>query len=303
MIWADGDSTTTFGLFFQAIGMAIVGPIFLFINLMTSPTVATPSASNLKIDPSELQALPFSTITGFIIPTILMSLHAPTYITYEQKAFFVRLWQIFPILCYLSQHIWKRILPLSSRSRSVNIETQIRMLGKVYFFGTICASVAHTATWAISLTAYLFPALFAPQYVGYLLPARVFLPPMPWWDIEADSIGTGAHWFLQWDEVLTSTMYLLWACSLTIKARQKVGKTSGVIVDVLGLLSSALLVGPAGAALCALWERDEIVLSTELKRSAKSSDTDKAYKRTQRSIERHFASQTHDVDGVRNVLE
>lgn len=72
-------SATTFGLLFQAVGMAIVGPIFLFLQLTTSPTVEDPNPSNLTMNLDELQALPYSTVTGFIIPTVLMSLHAPTY--------------------------------------------------------------------------------------------------------------------------------------------------------------------------------------------------------------------------------
>lgn len=95
---------------------------------------------------------------------------------------------------------------------------------------------------------------------------------MPWWDIRADSIGTGAHWFLQWDEVLTSTIYLLWGCSLAIKARQRVRRSRGTVTDILGLLSAALVVGPAGAALCALWERDELVLSEHLKKNNTTND-------------------------------
>lgn len=135
------------------------------------------------------------------------------------------------------------------------------MLSKVYFFGAACASFAHTGTWSISLAAYFFPSLFVKQWVRYLHPSSVFLPPMPWSDIKADSIGTGAHCFLQWDEILTSAMYLLWACSLTVKARQKIGKSNGTVSDVAGLLSASFFVGPAGAALCALWDRDEMILS------------------------------------------
>jgi len=248
-----------FGLCFQAIGMAIIGPIFLVIHLTMSPTVSTPSAANLTVPPNELLALPFSVSTGFIIPTILMSLDAPTYLTHSQKAFFVRLWQIFPTLCYLSQHVWKRVLPVRMSSRPADIEHQLRLLNKVYFFGTTCASVTHVGTWMLSLTAYAFPSLFAPQMVPYLLPAQVFVPAMPWSNVKANSLATGVHWFLQWDELLTSFMYLLWACSLLIKTRQILGRTTGIVGEVLGLMGSALFVGPAGAALVAVQDRDGIV--------------------------------------------
>ena len=44
-----------------------------------------------------------------------------------------------------------------------------------------------------------------------------------------------------------------------MNARQRVGRSKGMLGDVLGLLGTAVVVGPAGAALCALWERDELV--------------------------------------------
>lgn len=277
--------------------MAVVGPIFLFIHLVTSPTASLPSIANLSVDVYELQALPYSTITGFIIPTILMSLHAPTYITFELKMFFVRLWQLFPILCYVSQHFWKRALRLVSNPKASDKQTRLRLLGKVYFFGVFCAAAGHVGTWMLSLTAYLFPSLFSKDWVQFLLPVNVFLPPMPWSDVKADSIGTGAHWFLQWDEILTSTMYLLWACSLTIRARKQNGRSSGIVADVCGLLGSALLVGPAGAALFALAERDDIVFTNGNKRPQFRCGTTQGGKfsekqelELQRLLDRHFES-------------
>jgi len=71
-------------------------------------------------------------------------------------------------------------------------------------------------------------------------------------------------------------MYLLWASSLLVNTRQIIGRTTGIVGDVLGLLSSALFVGPAGAALVAVRERDGTVFSRASKEEREEFVSDAA---------------------------
>lgn len=281
-------STTIFGLLFQAVGMAVVGPIFLFFHLTTSPTLSKLTNVSLDIDAHEISAVPFSTVTGYIIPTILMSLHAPTYISFEQKTNLVRLWQIFPVLCYISQHFWKYLFSLHPTSTS-NLHFRLQTLNRVYSFGIWCAAATHLGTWSISLLAYFFPTLFASGIAHRLVPKAVFLPPMPWWNVRADSIATGSHWFLQWDEILACSMYLLWACSLYLEAKKQAGRTTA-ISEVLGLVFSALLVGPAGAVLVALQGRDDIAFNGPAQVIRGNTVVPDHNLTLQQIVERHFES-------------
>lgn len=241
--------------------MGIVGPIFLIVDLMTSPS-RRPQAGDLDIDLHELQSLPYSITIGLIIPTFLMSLPAPTYLSEQQKANLVRLWQLFPILSNFTQFLLSRILRLTnptttnSSSRGKPLKSQMNAARRVYVFGIACSAIAHIAALSISLSAYLFPSLFSLKVVRFLQPGYVFVPTSPFSNAKVGSIGEGAHWFLQWDDIMMCSAYLLWACAINGNVVR--GGRRGII-NLLRFVAASLLVGPGGAAMLAMWEVEEDV--------------------------------------------
>ncbi|KAL1304347.1 hypothetical protein AAFC00_000745 [Neodothiora populina] len=259
--------TTIYGLLFQTIGIAVAAPLYLVLHLATSPTATNPMVANSQVNSNELQALPFSTITGFIIPSIFMSLHAPSYLTWDMKAYAILLWQFFPLWCYLSQWVWKRLFTIRSvgpRSHHLDPDRnlmEVRNMRKVYFFAVACTAIIHIGVWSVSVAAFMFPSSFAEGLAPSLVPSRLFVPTGPWSSVKADSIATGAHWLLQWDLVISSSAYLLWACYMAFNTKAKTENIHGYFQDAFAMLLKVSLLGLAGAAAYTIWERDELVYS------------------------------------------
>lgn len=242
--------------------MAIAGPFFLFIHLMTSPT-RSPQAGDLDIDLYHLQALPFSIAIGLNTPTILMTLPAPTYLSPLQKTNLVRLWQFFPILSNLTQLLLSHILrytspAISSSNGSKLANLRLSAVRRVYVFGIACSALTHIATLGVSLSAYFFPSLFGAEVVRFLQPSYVFVPTSPFSNAKAGSIGEGAHWFLQWDDIIMCSAFLVWACAINTNV---VREGKGGLSNLLRFLAASLILGPGGSAMLAMWEMEEVVHS------------------------------------------
>ena len=106
--------------------------------------------------------------------------------------------------------------------------------------------------------AHLFPVLFSRTYLPQLQPAQVFLPVNPFnTHTHAKTLADGALWFLQWDFYTGVAATLVWA--MTLLRGSTGGKLSASTILKTALLT--LCLGPAGAAVAAVWERDERVFS------------------------------------------
>ncbi|KAI5198087.1 hypothetical protein E4T38_07688 [Aureobasidium subglaciale] len=251
--------TAAYGLLFQALGIGIVGPVFFAF----SPLGDRSTSAVLTRYTAEINAIIPATIGAIIIPTILMSLHAPTAISLEHKIDLIRLWQFFPLLFRLCQRVWSsfvlvRITSYRDEIAEKNPETQRRAFGRVYIVGLCCAAVPHISTVVASLTALLCPTFFATPTAFH--PVNLFVPVSPFSGHQASTVGQGAHWFLQWDMTLMFSTYLIWAYFANIEV---IYPASGVISSslVLRIIAWSLLFGPMGAALLATWERDDFVLN------------------------------------------
>ena len=92
-----------------------------------------------------------------------------------------------------------------------------------------------------------------------MLPLLVFKPVWPFGSRKAHTLADGALWFLQWDLITSSSALLLWAFTLRTEAE---GSKVMFYQFALGLILSlvfSVAVGPSGAAVLALWARDELV--------------------------------------------
>ena len=107
-----------------------------------------------------------------------------------------------------------------------------------------------------------FPSFFAGNLATEFHPWNLFVPVSPLSGAQARTVGEGAHWFLQWDMILMFCTYLVWAYFADIKVKYP---DSGVVSPqlFLRLLGRSLLFGPMGAALLAMWERDDVVFDAE----------------------------------------
>ncbi|KAI4764439.1 hypothetical protein E4T52_03342 [Aureobasidium sp. EXF-3400] len=249
--WTVSSLTTAYGLLFQGLGIGIIGPVFLAFSPLGD----------------HVDAMIPATIGGIIIPTILMSLHAPTLVSVEQKVDLIRLWQFFPLLFRLGQRVWTsfvfvRLDSVRDELAEKSPRTQRQAFRRVYIFGLCCAAIPHIGTLAVSAMSLVRPTFFANNISAEFHPTNLFIPVSPFPGKQASTLGEGAHWFLQWDMTLMFISYLVWAYFAAVKV---IYPNSGVFSAqlILRLAGWSLLFGPMGAAMLAIWERDDIVFEAE----------------------------------------
>jgi hypothetical protein len=263
-------SVTTFGLVMQNVGFAATVPAFLALYLWTSPAVERPSVENLWIDPNQLAALPVSLLLGLFVPSIAMSLPAPSVISISQKQSLCAFWQAFPLWVYFVQQavvmLISMVAPADSKPTPVEKNKAfVKSLNGVYMFGIGCSTLGHIGTWSISLLAMLSPGLFASGVDELLHPSNVFLNTSPFSGAKAANIADGVKWFLQWDLLVGSAAMLLWAIALRVQAETVRSSLSAYLSQFTFLLLVSAVIGPSGAAVMALWARDELVFGKSVK--------------------------------------
>jgi hypothetical protein len=254
----------------QNIGFAAITPAFLALHLWTSPTVDRPGVENLWIDPNQLAALPVSVVLGLFVPSVAMALPAPSVISISQKQSLIAFWQAFPLWIYVVQQIVATLIsvvaPSDSKSTSPDKNGAfLQNLRWVYMFGIGCSAWGHIGTWSISLLAMIFPQLFAPGVAKIFHPSSVFLNTSPFSGAKADGLAEGSKWFLQWDLLIGSAAMLLWAIVLRVQVDNARSTLSPYLSQFAFQLLVSFVVGPSGAAVVAVWTRDELVFGKSVK--------------------------------------
>lgn len=244
----------------------MIAPSYLTIYLFTSPLVTSTAALTplaLSINEGILAAHPFGVLIGYILPTILMALPAPEIISQNSKVTAIVVWQFFPVwtsICtFMGKVAFASTKPYASQSDA--LRRQIACLRTVYKLALAISVPAHIATWTLSFSTVLFPGLFEAHTVEAFHPSNVIIPPNPFGAIKAESVAQGAHWFLQYDYLITSLVYLIWAMvsryGQNVKCVRSETRRFG-IGSILDVTARCVVLGPMAAALTLLWDRDEI---------------------------------------------
>lgn len=248
-----------------------MGPVYLAVYLFTSPLITsstplTPSA--LSIPEGVLTGIPFGTTIGFIIPTILMSLPAPSILSVSSKITAILVWQAFPLWATVYTYIWSAGLwpKIDYPSEADALANQLSILRHVYKFALALSVPAHLATVTLSLSAGVFcPGIFTTFAQSELNPISAFIPPNPFSDTKAASVAQGSQWFLQYDYEITSVAFLLWALASryakpVVNANKNESGSIG-IGAALEVIGKVALLGPYATALNLIWDRDEAVFA------------------------------------------
>ncbi|KAL8825547.1 MAG: hypothetical protein Q9191_004344 [Dirinaria sp. TL-2023a] len=252
---------------------AVVLPLYLVIHLSTSPTIRSCKAKDHLVDIPNILPIPVSLLVGFGIPAVLLSLPAPSVLTFDQKQIFVAIWQAFPLWFELFQQVLSWILaqmpaymhwmsPNPSRQTIVKTRGALRL---VYVFAIVVAGVTRISMITLSLTSIIFPALFAPDYRGILHPSNVLIPQSFLASTKMPSIGAGAFQLLQYDEMVGSTALVLWSVALYTNTYKQAANIDGSMISkmLLALVASWSLLGGCGCAVCFTWARDEIIFAMD----------------------------------------
>ncbi|GAT22965.1 hypothetical protein RIB2604_01701010 [Aspergillus luchuensis] len=255
-----------FGLSAQTLTFAFAAPLYCALQLTTSITSTTPTATNIHIPKTILTTLPLVFTVSYIIPSALMVLPISSTITTDLKQLFIALWQPFPayisILLTLSHTLFS---PFTSTPKPTQKNHNLSSLRFIYAFAFFNTLIPHLVTLTVSLSTILAPAILSTEYRNSLHPSIVFGIPTPWTSpvIQVASVGDGVHAFLRWDYLIGSAGIVVWAWRLYGNAvRLDKGGAMGwcewvSLVVRVGLLG--VVAGPVGAAVVLVWGRDEMV--------------------------------------------
>ncbi|CAG8897575.1 unnamed protein product [Penicillium egyptiacum] len=249
---------TIFGLIAQVLTFAFGIPLACGLQLGSSITARRPHADNIRIPRAVLAVLPLVFVVGYMVPTVAMTLPAPSVIPVELKQIAIAIWHPWPAYVSILTTVASFIL---SPFFSNNHRASMSSLRWVYAFAFANASLSHIVSLVVSLATVVVPVLFEDRFLDSLSPANVFSVPLPWSALTVDNVGDGVHVFLRWDYMIGSAGILIWAISLyTVAHRQLLNTVSWPSLLVkIALLT--VLVGPAGTAVELIWERDELVFT------------------------------------------
>ena len=252
---------------------AFATPLLLGLQLGCSITASRPRADNIRIPRVVLAVLPFVFAVGFMVPTHMMVLPAPSVLSVDWKQIAIAIWQPWPAyVSILTTVLYFVLSPFFSNNQRASMSS----LRWVYAFAFANAGLSHLVSWIVSLASVLTPALIDDRFLDALHPCKVFSIPLPWSGLKVDTLAEGVHVFLRWDYMIGSAGVLLWALSLHSVAHKQLLSTvswTGLLIKVILL---TVLVGPTGAAVELIWERDELVFretagSRQVNKAKKSS--------------------------------
>ncbi|KAK7743270.1 hypothetical protein SLS53_004355 [Cytospora paraplurivora] len=258
--------TGTMGFILQNISYAITVPIYLLTHLLTSPIASIKvNTEIISVDTSDSAILPISTTLSFVIPSIMMSLRAPVFVSASTHYTWQAVWQIFPITQAVYHVILKSLLPgPSSSSKSIRAH-----LGGVYRYILFLSFVPQVLLLTVAvIPAGIVPEVLRPVFEQVDL-VSAFVPYWPWNSpitkelagaaagvdstsvVTADGKAELVKLFLQWDVYCGGVAILVWAVFnySAVKSENSVLLPKVVFWTLLG--------GPVGAAAMLLLERDD----------------------------------------------
>ncbi|CAG8285496.1 unnamed protein product [Penicillium nalgiovense] len=249
---------TIFGLVAQVLTFAFGIPLTCALQLGCSITARRPHADNIRIPRAVLGALPLVFVVGYMVPTVAMTLPAPSVIPVDLKQIAIAIWHPWPAyVSVLTTVAYFTLSPLFSNDNRASMSS----LRWAYAFAFANASLSHIVTLVVSLATVVVPVLFEDRFLDSLHPANVFSIPLPWSGLTVDNVGDGVHVFLRWDYMIGSAGVLIWAISLYTVAHKQLLNTVSWPSLLVKVALLTVLVGPAGTAVELIWERDELVFT------------------------------------------
>lgn len=260
---------TLFGLSVVVVGYACVAPIWFALHLWTSKVVSNPRDWNIILDqPIKLAIAPIATLIGFGIPSAVMALPAPSVISFDTKLNWSAVQQGWPIWIYLAQKSLEAIAAWFQPMVSMRTEKQkraetVKYMRRAYLFALGTSAGAHLLYTGLGLAAYFLPGALSTKLQVQLQPENFFIPPNPFGDEKATTLPNGALWFLQWDLVIGVLATMIWGIAVRLSASGTQDDLSAWIKALVEYGIIAAAVGPSGAAVVAVWRRDERALKTK----------------------------------------
>ena len=270
--------TGTFGIFFQAVTVTIIAPIYLTLQLLECSSNSDLEA--LIVDPWDLELLPISSVLAYIVPTVGLCLPLLNLISREVKLLAIALWQPFPLYHTIIQGISqilcrKEYLNVNkiSNTKLRHCRQALRRSNRVIAVLLVVVHLAVMGIILISTTVNLVPHVSAQHILALNSledpPTKAMLrPPVSLKDSREIVVS-----FLRWDVYCTCTAMLIWSAY----QRHQMPRPTGTLMLGAKAAFYILVGGPIFPALIFIWERDEVALD--------AIATTQEHRTTQKAIE------------------
>ena len=254
-------SIGVWGIFVQNAAYAVIMPIWCFAYLSTSRTVSSRRLSDFLVDVPNLAGIAISIVLGYVLPTVLMSLPAPSIIDHDLKQMLMSFWQVFPAWVSIIQGIIPYLLPRLGKASEARSTQKPKWMRVLYASLIITAGIGQVSTVTLMATSKFFPGLFAPEFVGVFNPSNVFLPAATSASIKMSSIGAGALLLFQYDHLIGLTAMALWSTVLFANTYRSGTTDQSLVLMIIGSVILLALTGPLGYATACIWARDELIIT------------------------------------------
>ncbi|KAK4634311.1 Terpene cyclase [Fulvia fulva] len=245
-------AASVFGTYFleimgELLGIGMFTGVWCIVHLIST---SRPNASKSATGKTNLTALGWAMLIGYIVPTLGMIHCAPDGSGLASQQLWTILRLFHPIFVFTSYIVLSTIVPSSSASQGASGPR------KFYIFSILASAFFHISAVGILLAPYLTP-LWVKDEVTAALNIYDFYVPYPYW-LDAVprqvSFDLGVATFLQWDNLCSASAICVWAAALYVESGGK-GRI-GAFVQAGGV---ALLAGPGAAAAFLMLERDAAV--------------------------------------------
>ncbi|KAL5320012.1 hypothetical protein ACEPPN_013071 [Leptodophora sp. 'Broadleaf-Isolate-01'] len=244
---------------------ALITPLWLALQLITSPSAIRPTTEDILIDPIHLLVLPASFVLGYVVPLVPVMLPF-SLISVELKQTAMGWYQQWPLWIAMCHYILATLLRLTSSSlKFADQKNLLTLYRSVYIFALAFAALSHLPVMVVSFTASIWPSLFNDKYVHLLQPAHLLVPMNPFSGVKAADLIQGMFWLIQWDYFGGYLAPVVWALVLHRRADSMFRRGSPWGYYLKRASFYFLIAGPIGIAVGMVWERDEILLNVERK--------------------------------------
>lgn len=245
------------------VGYACVAPLWFLLHLSLSKAASNPKDYNLIINqPVKLALTPIATLIGFGIPSAVMALPAPSILSFQAKQNWIAIQQGWPLWIFLAQKTLEALATQTDSMVVMRTEKQKRLetvkyMRRAYLFALSSSAFAHLAYTGLALAAYFTPELLSTKLQVQLNVDNYIIPPNPFSDVKATTLPNAALWFLQWDLIIGTLVTMIWGVAVLLQSQGKIDDLGAWFSALLRYGVTALAVGPSGAAVLAIWTRDE----------------------------------------------
>lgn len=214
----------------------------------------------LAMDPVKAAALPGALVMGFLVPTALMGL--PSLFSFDAHQMVIALWQFFPLwvsLWLFDTVVFIAPFDLVPRSAQATPAAGVRYVRHIYRAVLTLTAVVHLSALGLIFFPEQLTRWFPTLDTSTITPAAVLLPMSILEPRRISSFAEGTHTLLQYDLYSAAAGIFVWALHQTYVSSDN--DVTAVVTTAAKSVFRAILVGPGGAALWAVADRDARALS------------------------------------------